>query len=91
VRGAGTHVILVQPTAEDLAVMGPNPMSRRRRHEVLEAALRTTTAALRAAGVREPLRDLPVGPEYVRRRPPGPPSAWPSFDEIAAARWRQAS
>jgi NTE family protein len=91
VRGAGTHVILVQPTAEDLAVMGPNPMSRRRRHEVLETALRTTTAALRAAGVREPVRDLPVGPEYVRRRPPGPPSAWPSFDEIAAARWRQAS
>jgi NTE family protein len=91
VRAAGTEVVLVQPNAEDLAVMGSNPMSRRRRHEVIETALRTTTAALRAAGVREPLRDLPAGPDHVRRRPPGPPSVWPSFDEIAAARWPKAS
>jgi NTE family protein len=91
VRESGAEVILIQPTAEDLAVMGPNPMSRRHRHAALESAVRTTTAALRAPGVREALRDLPLGPEHVRRRPPGPPSVWPSFDEIAAARWPKAS
>jgi hypothetical protein len=91
VRESGAEVVLVQPTAEDLAVMGPNPMSRRHRHEVLETALRTTAAALRAPGVREALRDLPPGPEHVRRRPPGPPALWPSFDELAASRWPKAS
>src|SRR3954447_9940870 len=49
VREAGTEVVLIQPTAEDLAVMGPNPMARRHRHAVIETAIRTTTEALRAA------------------------------------------
>jgi NTE family protein len=91
VRESGTEVVLIQPVADDLAVMGPNPMSRRRNNEVIETAIRTTTDALRAAGVAELVRDLPVGPDHVRFRPPGPASDWPSFDELAAARWPQAS
>jgi len=89
VRAAGTEVVLVQPTREDLAVMGPNPMSRARRNEVIQTAMRTTAEALRAADLRARLRELPPAPEHVRRRPPGPASEWPSFDEIAAARWAE--
>ena len=37
VRTAGADVVLVQPTAEDLVVMGPNPMSRRRRTDIRQA------------------------------------------------------
>jgi NTE family protein len=86
-RAAGTETVLIQPTAEDLAVMGANPMSRRRRHETIETAIRTTRAALAEAGVAELVRGLPPGAEHVRRRPPGSPAEWPSFDEMAAARW----
>src|SRR3954464_2487409 len=46
-RAAGTEVVLLQPTAEDLAVMGSNPMSSRRRNAVIETAIRTTTRQLR--------------------------------------------
>ena len=90
VRERGTEVVLLQPTAEDLAVMGPNPMSRARRHATIETAMRTTTAALREREVAARLRDLPPGADHVRRRPDGPASDWPSFDEVAAARWRAA-
>ena len=48
-RAAGTEVVLVQPTTEDLAVMGANLMSTRNRHEVIETAIRTVgRAAARA-------------------------------------------
>ncbi len=40
-RSNGVEVILIQPNAEDLAVMGGNLMSGRRRHEVIETASRT--------------------------------------------------
>src|SRR3954469_1639460 len=49
-RAAGTEVVLVQPTREDLAVMGNNPMGRGRRNEVIETSIRTTTAALSELG-----------------------------------------
>src|SRR3954447_15151873 len=77
----GAEVVLVQPSAEDLAVMGPNPMSRARRHATIETAIRTTAAALRDPEVAAKLRDLPQGAEHVRRRPDGPASDWPSLDE----------
>src|SRR3954447_22914216 len=73
-RAAGTEVVLVQPGREDLVVMGDNPMSRSRRHEVIETAIRTTAAALADAEIGGPLRDLPLGADHVRSRPPGPPS-----------------
>lgn len=43
----GTQVIVLTPTAEDLAVMGTNLMSRRRRAEVTEQAQRSTALELR--------------------------------------------
>src|SRR3712207_8430045 len=39
---SGTEVLILQPTAEDLAIMGPNLMARDRREEVMERAVRTT-------------------------------------------------
>lgn len=47
VRDAGTEVLLLQPTREDLVAMGPNMMSRGRRVEVAETAVRTTATELR--------------------------------------------
>ena len=55
-REEGTEVILVQPTADDLPVMGGNLMARERRVRVMEHATRTTTLDLRAR--RDELRAL---------------------------------
>jgi NTE family protein len=74
---AGTEVVLVQPTAEDHAAMGPNLMSTRNRNPVIQTAIRTVREQLRAPGVREMLRDLPQGPDHKIREPEGPPSTWP--------------
>jgi len=38
-RLAGAEVVLIQPTQEDLAVMGPNLMSRRNRDPVIQTAI----------------------------------------------------
>ncbi|MFE3544397.1 patatin-like phospholipase family protein [Nocardia sp. NPDC059177] len=48
-RAAGTRVIRVEPSAVDLAVMGPNFMDFRRRAATLEIARRTTPARVAAA------------------------------------------
>ena len=76
-RARGTEVVLVQPTNADLAVMGTNLMSRRRRHQVIERALETVADQLRASPQRHLLKDLPKAPPHRLRRPPGPPSGWP--------------
>ena len=78
-REAGAEVVLVQPTAEDLAVMGSNLMSGRRRHELIELARRTVAEQLRAPGVAEALADLPPGAPERIARPLGPPSQWPKL------------
>lgn len=44
-RAAGTRVTLLTPDVEVLAAMGWNVMDHRRRHRVLDAALRTTASA----------------------------------------------
>jgi NTE family protein len=44
----GAELLLLQPTRGDLEVMGPNLMSRRRRAEVSETAVRTTAKELRS-------------------------------------------
>jgi NTE family protein len=46
-REQGTEVLVLQPTADDIAVMGANMMARSRRVEVMELALRTTARDLR--------------------------------------------
>jgi NTE family protein len=76
-RGTGTEVVLIQPTTEDLAAMGPNLMATGNRNPVIETAIRTVGEQLRAPGVSELLDGLPPGEKHKLERPPGPPSTWP--------------
>jgi NTE family protein len=76
-RATGTEVVLIQPTPDDHAAMGPNLMSRRNRNPVIQTAIRTVREQLSAPGVRELLADLPPGEEHRIREPDGPPSEWP--------------
>lgn len=78
-RAEGTEVVLVQPVADDLAVMGSNLMSGRRRLEVTETATRTVTERLREPGLRRRLRGLPPGDAHKIVRPDGPPDTWPAI------------
>ena len=79
VRAYGTEVALIQPTVEDLQVMGGNMMSGKRRHEVIETALRTVTEQLRGSELSELLNGMPQGEPHKIRRPAGPPSTWPEI------------
>ncbi len=83
-RAAGTEVVLVQPLGEDLKAMGVNLMSTSNRNQVIEVARRTVASQLRGPENRQLIAELPSGsrPERVRR-PPGPPSQWPSLDLIS--------
>ena len=73
-RQAGTELVLIQPTREDLDVDGRRTSCRRkRRHQVIETAIRTVSEQLRAPGVRELLADLPAGRAAQDRAPAGPP------------------
>jgi NTE family protein len=60
-RERGTDVLILQPTAEDLAVMGTNFMARDRQEAVIERAIRTTARQLRRGRNR---------PGFVVPRPP---------------------
>lgn len=74
VRKRGTRVVVFEPTARDLQVMGSNPMSRTRRHAVIERARETVAAAVRRHA--SALEGLPKGdPDHVRR-PSGHHSEW---------------
>jgi NTE family protein len=84
VRAYGTEVALIQPTAEDLAIMGSNMMSNKRRHEVIETALRTVGDQLQGSEFQELLKGLPKGEPHKIQRPAGPPSTWPEI--VPAAR-----
>lgn len=81
-RREGTKVVLLEPAAEDLAAMGPNLMSRRRRHQVILTAIRTVSKQLERQ--RRLLRGLPPGEAFKVARPPGRPADWPRFTEAAA-------
>ena len=74
VRAGGTEVVLIQPVAEDLAVMGSNLMNGRRRHEVIETAVRTVTEAAREArACATRCARLPKGEPHKVRKPAGRP------------------
>ncbi len=79
VRAGGTDVVLIQPTADDLAVMGRNLMSGTRRNEVIHTATRTVAEQLRALDCRRLLRGLPAGEPNKIGRPDGPPESWPEM------------
>jgi NTE family protein len=82
-RAEGTEVVLVQPLHDDLAVMGNNLMSSRRRNEAIAVAQRTVGEQLRAPGVRELLADLPQGDsEKIHRPDDEVPSRWPRLREL---------
>ncbi|HEU4658548.1 MAG TPA: patatin-like phospholipase family protein [Capillimicrobium sp.] len=66
-EAAGTQVIVLTPTAEDLAVMGTNLMSRKRRAEVTEQAERSMARELRRRR-----GDLPNLTAPARRKKRGP-------------------
>jgi NTE family protein len=86
-RAAGIEVVLLQPTAEDLTVMGGNLMSAKRRHQTIEKAILTTKGQIRGSGLYERLAALPPGDPRLVRRPSGPPSTWPDFRVAAQERW----
>jgi NTE family protein len=77
-RERGTEVVLVQPVAGDLEIMGGNMMSTARRHLVLETAQRTMTERLAQSGIPEALASQPPAPGHRLRRPPGDVSEWPT-------------
>jgi NTE family protein len=82
VRRFGTEVLRIEPTAEDLAVMGNNWMSGTRRQQVIETAERTVLEQLRAPRARELLAALPSGAPHKIRRPDGPPASWPPLQHL---------
>ncbi len=88
VRAGGAEVVLVQPLAEDLEVMGENLMNGRRRHAVIERAHQTTRWQLREA--RGALAGLPEGAPPFTGRPAGDPATWPRFVDAARERWAAA-
>src|SRR3954454_7579891 len=85
VRAKGTEVVLVQPVAEDLALMGRNLMRRSDRHRVIELARQTVAEQLRAPAAAERLAALPAGEAHKITRPDGDPSTWPAIGPAARA------
>lgn len=83
VRAGGTEVVLIQPVADDLALMGNNLMKRKARHAVIETARRTVTEQLRAPEIADLLRGLPEGEPHKIARPEGDPSSWPPIGPAA--------
>ena len=79
VHQRGAETVLIQPVAEDLAVMGRNLMSGARRNEVIETAQRTVREQLRQPEIADKLQDLPPGESHKIRMPPEPPSEWPDL------------
>jgi NTE family protein len=83
VRARGTEVVLIQPTAADLSVMGRNLMSPERRDQVIATAEETVAEQLRDPALRARLDGLPAGEPHKIRRPTGPPSSWPAIGPAA--------
>jgi len=62
-RKRGTEVLILQPTADDLPVMGANLMAKHKRQEIIERAVRTTGRQLRRARTKDGV----ILPKRVRR------------------------
>jgi NTE family protein len=86
VRRFRTEVVVIEPSGEDLAVMGRNWMNAERRQRVIETARRTVAEQLRAAPMRTLLAGLPEGEPHKIERPPGPPSTWPKLGPVRRRR-----
>ena len=84
-RAYGTEVVVIEPTADDLEIMGRNLMSGVRRQQVIETAIETVAEQLREPELRRKLEGLPPGDPYKVRRPSGPPSEWPKLRPVRRA------
>jgi NTE family protein len=87
VRETGSTVVLIEPTARDLELMGSNMMVRRRRHDVVESAIASVIAQLRRPEVAASMSALPAGAPALVCRPEGPPETWPDLQAEALGRW----
>jgi NTE family protein len=85
VRAKGTEVVLIQPVADDLALMGRNLMRRKGRHDVILTARRTVADQLQQPEIAELLHGLPKGEPHKIARPAGDPSTWPAIGPSARA------
>ena len=83
VRRFGSEVLVLEPTAEDRAIMGRNWMSGERRQQVIKTTQRTMAEQLRAPAVRALVDSLPPGEPHKIEQPPGPPSSWPDLRPAA--------
>jgi NTE family protein len=87
----GTEVVVIEPSPEDVRVMGRNMMSVTRRQQVIETAERTVLEQLRTLELQALLKDLPPGEPHKIRRPDGPPSSWPPLVPAASPRGERAA
>jgi NTE family protein len=85
VRAQGAQVVLIQPVAADLALMGRNLMRRKGRHAVIETARRTVAEQLRQPSTAKLLAGLPHGEPHKLARPEGDPSSWPAIGPVTRA------
>jgi len=76
-RRSGKRVVLIEPRADDIRVMGFNYMSRRNLNQVVDTAVKTTAATLRGTELGRLLSSLPRGGPDRLRRPQRSPSTWP--------------
>lgn len=74
---SGKRVVVMEPHADDLRVMGFNYMSRRHLDRVVETAAKTMSASLRGTELGRLLASLPPGGPDRLRRPHRKPSTWP--------------
>ena len=86
VRRFGTEVVLIEPTQEDLAVMGRNWMSGERRQAVIDTAERTVAKQIARPGIAEALASLPEGDPHKIERPDGHPADWPELRPVGRRR-----
>lgn len=77
-RERGTRVVMLQPVADDLAVMGGNMMSTTRRHMVLSTAQQTAARQVEETRLVELLAGQPQGAPHRLKRPDGPVATWPA-------------
>jgi NTE family protein len=85
VRAKGTEVVLIQPIADDLALMGRNLMRRKGRHDVIITARQTVAEQLRRSEPADLLGELPKGEPHKIAKPEGDPSTWPAIGPTARA------
>src|SRR3954452_15705012 len=83
VRTNGTPVVLIQPVADDLLLMGRNLMRRKGRHDVIEMARRAVAEQLREPANAQLVAALPAGEPHKIAKPTGDPSTWPAIGPVA--------